>query len=96
MSMVGAKFSDPIRMQAEPVAVDLAVVAGVEAVEHLEDALALPDGDPRPLIHDLHPHPIPLRRRFDAHITLRRILQRVVEQVEEHAGHSARIGAYGE
>src|SRR6185437_10782906 len=75
----------PADVEPEPRAADSTSLVRIEAVELLEDPLLLAERDPQALVSDGEAQPLPDAR--DRHVdatSRRRVLDRVVDEVEEH------------
>src|SRR4029079_11582894 len=80
-------------VEAEAGAPDAAREVGVEPEELLEDARLLPGRDPEALVLDADPGAVSRLAQQDPHAAaVRRVLDRVVDEVRQHLAQLARAG----
>src|SRR5581483_12033505 len=83
-------------VEAEPGAADPSRHVGVEAVELVEDSPLLRVRNPEPLVADGEPYVLPLTRDLDLDdAAVGRVLDGVVEEVDEHLPDLVRIARDG-
>src|SRR5262249_22451447 len=80
-------------VEAEPGTADAAGHLRVDAVELLEDAALLVDGDPEALVANVEDHVALVRLDADLdHAAIRRVLDRVLDEVDEHLPDLVAVG----
>src|SRR5207248_6576139 len=79
-------------VQAEPGAADPADHVRIDAIELLEDPALIGIRNTKTLVADLKADVVPVRREYEPHFAaVRRILDGVVEQIDEYLPHLVRV-----